>query len=212
MLNLTEINNKLNFNHHINNICKSASNQLNALIRLKHILGLEERKVLVNTFVMSNFNYCSVVWNFSSAQSLNKIENLQKRTLRFLLNDYDSTYEDLLEKSDYPNMNLRRQRTLCIEIYKTLNILNPSYMNDIFKLRNTDRLTREKYELNLEIPKSNQATFRTRSLRSYDPKVWNAVPYHIKTSYNLNSFKAIIKCWDGNHCTCRVCGHTTSRQ
>ena len=56
-----EIDGKLNFNHHINNICKSASNQLNALIRLKHLLGLEERKVLVNTFVMSNFNYCSLI-------------------------------------------------------------------------------------------------------------------------------------------------------
>ena len=87
--------------------------------------------MLVNTFVISNFNYCCLVWNFSSAQSLNKIENLQKRALRFLLNDYDSTYEDLLEKSDYPNMNFRR--TLCIEICKTLN---PGYMNEIFKLRN----------------------------------------------------------------------------
>ena len=43
-----------------------------------------------------------------------------------------------------PNMNLRRQRTLRIEIYKTLNKLNPGYMNDIFELRNTVRLTREK--------------------------------------------------------------------
>ena len=41
-----------------------------------------------------------------------------RRALRFLLNDYNSTYEDLLEKSGYPKMNLRRQRTLCIEIYK----------------------------------------------------------------------------------------------
>ena len=56
-----EIDNKLNFKDHIN-ICKSASNQLNALIRLKHLLGFKERKVLVNTFVMSNFNYCSLVW------------------------------------------------------------------------------------------------------------------------------------------------------
>ena len=91
---------------------------------------------------MSNFNYCYLVRNFSSAQSLNKIENLQKKALHFLLNDYDSTHEDLLEKSGYPNMNLRRQRTLCIEIYKTLNKLNPGYMKDIFKLRNTGRLTR----------------------------------------------------------------------
>ena len=48
----TEIDNKLNFNHHINNICKSTSNQLNAFIRLKRLLGFEERKVLVNTFAI----------------------------------------------------------------------------------------------------------------------------------------------------------------
>ena len=105
--------------------------------------------MLVNTFVVSNFNHCSLVCNFSSAQSLNKIKNLQKRALCILLNNYDSTYGDLLDKSGYQNMNLRRQRTLCIKIYKTLNKLNPGYMNDIFKLRNTDRLTREKYKLNL---------------------------------------------------------------
>ena len=56
-----EIYDKLNFNNHINNICKSGSNQLNALIRLKHLIGFKERKVLVNTFVMSNFNNCSLV-------------------------------------------------------------------------------------------------------------------------------------------------------
>ena len=52
---------------------------------------------------------------------------------------------------------------------------------------------REKYKLNLEIPKPNQATLGTRSLRRYSPKKWNALPYHIKTSDNLNRFKSIIK-------------------
>ena len=137
--------------------------------------------MLVNTFEMSNFNYCSLVWIFFSGQSLNKIQNLQKKTSPFLLNDYDSPYEDLLDKSGCPNMNLRRQRTLCIEIYKTLNKLNPGYMNGIFKLRNTDRLTQETYKLNLEISKPNQTTFGTRSLKSYGPKIWNSLPYHIKT-------------------------------
>ena len=80
-------------------------------------------------------------------------------------------------------------------------------MNNIFEQRDTGRLTREKYKLNLEIAKPNQATFGTRSLRSYGPKIWNAFPYHIKTSESLNSFKAIIKCQDGNHCICRVCKH-----
>ena len=48
---------------------------------------------------MSNFQYCFLVWDFLNAQLLNKIENLEKRALRLLLNDYGSTYEDLLEKS-----------------------------------------------------------------------------------------------------------------
>ena len=64
----------------------------------------------------------------------------------------------------------------------------------------------------MEIPKPNQVTFGTRNLRSFGTKVWNALPYHIKMSENLNSFKAIIECWDGNHCTCRVCQHTTLGQ
>ena len=38
----TEIDDKLNFNHHINNICKSASNQLNVLIKLKQLLRFKE--------------------------------------------------------------------------------------------------------------------------------------------------------------------------
>ena len=77
-------------------------------------------------------------------------------------------------KFGYPNMNLRRQRTLYISICKTLNKLNPGYKNDIFKLRNTDRLAWEKDKLNLEIPKSSPSTFGTRGLKAYGPKVWNA--------------------------------------
>ena len=56
---------QLNFNLHISNICKSASKQLNTLGRLKCFLGFEERKVLINSFILSNFNYCPLVWSIS---------------------------------------------------------------------------------------------------------------------------------------------------
>ena len=72
------IDDKLNFNEHINKICKSAGNQLNALIRLKSFLGLKEKEVLVNSFIYSNFNYCPLVWMLSKKKSLDKIESLHK--------------------------------------------------------------------------------------------------------------------------------------
>ena len=46
------INDQLNFNLHISNICKSASKQLKALVRLKCFLGFEERKLLINSFTL----------------------------------------------------------------------------------------------------------------------------------------------------------------
>ena len=84
---------------------------------------------------MSNFNYCSLVRSLANIQSLNKIENLQKRTLYFLLKNYGSSHKDLLLKSGCPNMNLRRQRTIFKEMYKTLNKLNTGYINDICQIQ-----------------------------------------------------------------------------
>ena len=97
-----EINYKLNLEQYVNWICKSAVNQLNALIILKRFLGFHERKALVNSFVLSNFNYLTLVWMFASSKSLTKIENLYKRALRFMPENYSSAYKRVSEKSGKP--------------------------------------------------------------------------------------------------------------
>ena len=112
---------KLNFNLHISNICRSAANKLNALIRLKSYLSFNAKRVLINSYIISNFNYCPLVWIFSTAKPL------KKRALRFLYNDYSISYEGLLEKSGKVKMNVNTLRNLCVEIYKTINKLNPEF-------------------------------------------------------------------------------------
>ena len=75
---------KLNFNLRVSNICRSAANKLNALIRLKSYLSFNEKRVSINSSITSNFNYCLPVWIFSTAKSLNKIESLQKSASIFI--------------------------------------------------------------------------------------------------------------------------------
>ena len=48
-----------------------------------------------------------------------------------MINDYESTYKDLLNKIRKPSMNVRKNRGLCIEIYKNLNNLNRELMKDL---------------------------------------------------------------------------------
>ena len=102
-------------------------------------------------------------------------------------------------------MNLARERLLCSEVYKTLNSLNPCFMQE-FKLRETNRNVRNKYKLNLNIPVVNQVTYGTKSLRSCRPKIWNSLPHHVKSAENLETFKKIINNWNGVSCNCVVCG------
>ena len=59
-----QLDDKLDFSPGISNICKSAANQLNALIRLQKFLSFKEKKILINSYFMANFNYCPLVWMF----------------------------------------------------------------------------------------------------------------------------------------------------
>ena len=159
-----QIDAELNFNLYIVNICRSEANQLNAFIRLKKFLSLEEKKFLINSYFYSNFNYCPLVWMFSHAKSLKKVEALQKRALRFLYDDYNSPSEEILKKSGKFCMELNRLRYLCIEIYKTINNINPSFMKQIFQLRETNRTVRNQYKLNLNVPKVNQVSYGKKKI------------------------------------------------
>ena len=106
-----QIDDKLNFNLHISNIYRPSANQLSAIITLKQFLGFKEKRILKNSCFMENFNYCPLVWMFPSASSLKKIENLQKRALRYLYNDYEISYEEFLLISNRATMNVNRLRS-----------------------------------------------------------------------------------------------------
>ena len=124
LLGLT-IDNRLNFEEHISTLCKKASLQLNAISRLQNYMNQKEREAIINSFIYSNFNYCPLVWHFCSCKSSHKIEQIQKRCLRIILNDNESDYETLLEKANKETMVIKRMRTIATEIFKTINDLNP---------------------------------------------------------------------------------------
>ena len=94
-----ETDDKLSLNIHISKDYDSAANHLNAMICLRNFMTFNVEEALINSYLLPNFNFCPLLWMFSSANSLNRIENLKKRGLIFLLDYYESTYEQLLNKT-----------------------------------------------------------------------------------------------------------------
>ena len=86
-----------------------------------------------------------------SVKSLNKIGNLQKGEPRFMLSDYDKSYDELSSLAGSCKINVRLRKSLWVEIYKFRNDLYPSFMREIFETHKAKRTVRERYKINLEI-------------------------------------------------------------
>ena len=80
-------------------------------------------------------------------------------------------YAVLLEKS----IGIKQLGLMAVEILKTLNNLNSSYMKEVFSIQNT---TRRKHK-----------TLWQNSLSSFGPQICNSLPEHIRSKYRLRYSK-----------------------
>ena len=166
------LNDKLSFYQHVNIICAKAARQLNALARISMYLNISSRSLLYNSFVRSNFIFCAMVRHFYGKTNNNKIEKIQERALRIIDRDYESSYEDLVSAAVAPTMLTRRLRVVLLEVFKSMNMLNSDYLNDMFvkikdgnySFRNTRKLLQ---------PKKKTITFGLRSIAYLGAKLWN---------------------------------------
>ena len=74
------INSELNFDNHLSAICNKVSRKINALGRIANCISLEKRRIVMKTFIESQFNYCLLIWMFHSRNINNKINRLHERT------------------------------------------------------------------------------------------------------------------------------------
>ena len=82
-----KLDSKLNFNFHVDDICQKAGQKLNATSRITPYKDFEKRRLLVNAFFYSKFNYCQLFWMCHNRTNNNKIYRLHERCLRLIYND-----------------------------------------------------------------------------------------------------------------------------
>ncbi len=61
-------------------------------------LDKESKLAIYRSYTLSNFNYCPLVCHFCGIQNSRNMEKIQERALRFVCEDYESTYNILLKR------------------------------------------------------------------------------------------------------------------
>ena len=72
---------------------------------------------------------------YCQRKSNNLINRIHERALRIAYNDYPCDFNHLLEKDDSVTIHHKNIQALAIEIYKTMNDLNPVFTKEIFSLK-----------------------------------------------------------------------------
>jgi len=90
------IDNKFQFDSHVSLVCKKVNNRLNVMRRFRKQISKATLVKLYKAFILPHFHYCSSVWHFCSAQNTEKLDTLNKRIIRFILDDFESTHNILI--------------------------------------------------------------------------------------------------------------------
>ena len=195
--------NKLNFKFHVSKLCKHAGQKLHALGRVSNFMSCTQRKLIMNAFISSQFNYCPLIWMCHDRAIHRQINRIHHRALSIVYRDYTSSFETLLEKSGSVSIHHRNIQQLAIEIFKAQNNLSPSFMSEIFTTKKTKYNLRAGSGLLTNVP--HTSTYGVNSISFLAPKIWNAIPPKIKESSSLHIFKKHINKWIPKPCPCRLC-------
>ena len=110
--------NNLTFHDHIISLCSKANKKLSALSRVSKDMGINKRRILMKSYIFSQFNFFPLVCLCHSRSLSNKINQIQERALRILYRDYKSSFKELLLKDKSITIHQKNLQYLPIEIYK----------------------------------------------------------------------------------------------
>ena len=68
----------------------------------------------MESFIISQFNYCPLIWMIHSRGLNNKINRIHERALRIVYDDNRSSFEDLLNKDKSVTIHQRNLQQLAI--------------------------------------------------------------------------------------------------
>ena len=111
---------------------ENQSETAHALARVGNYMDIKQRKLIMNTFILSQFGYCSLVWMFHNRTLNNRINKIHERALRIAYNDYVSNFEEHLASDNSVNIHKRNLQVSATEMYKVLPTLSPSLIRELF--------------------------------------------------------------------------------
>ena len=163
----------LTFYNHINSVVSDSIGKLKHAFRFKNFLSQQAKIIIVEFYVLSNLNYCDILFQNLSGVLKNKLQKLQNWCIRFIFRqrkfDHISPY---FKKLNTLNMEQRRSLHSLTQMHKLKKQIGPDYLlekltchSDIHEY-NTRR--KSDYVISKSRTSRNQNKFLSKCAKSYN--------------------------------------------
>lgn len=187
------IDENLNWDEQVNKVCKIISSKISLLNKIKIFLPTHIRQLFYNAYILPYIDYCSSVWGNLSKNNSDRIDKLQKRAARIILDcDMSVPSEFMFSSLKWLSFINRVKYQKCILMYKIISNQTPDYLKLPNEATNHYNL-RSQSNQNLFVPRP-KTNFYKNSFHFSAVNAWNELPSHLKLCKNVDLFKN--KCYE----------------
>lgn len=108
---------KLSFDANIKSLCKDAQQKIKGLILISSYLAFDQKFLLTNSVLKSEFNGCPQINLFSSRLLNNSLNHINELTLKLTHDDHVQSFQEMTNEKTIYQTSLQRQSTTSFMIY-----------------------------------------------------------------------------------------------
>jgi hypothetical protein len=144
--------------------------------------------------VQSRLDYCNSLFFGTSEHNIRKLQHIQNTLARMVVGHplAASSSELLYNLHWLPPVHHRINFKIALLIFKTLTFDQPSYLASLDKFNIAPRILRSSDLHLLYLPRTRTVT-GGRAFNLAAPKIWNSLPFSIRSSPSITSFKQQLK-------------------
>ena len=109
----------LNWNTHMDNLCKVVSSKISLLRQLAEYVPLQVQKQFYQGYILPLLDYGSITWGSTSTANIERLSKLQKRAARIILKaDFDTPSVLMFQELDWLSVGSRIKYNKAVTIYE----------------------------------------------------------------------------------------------
>jgi hypothetical protein len=187
------IDDKLSWKVHIKNLECKISALIGILSKIRYKINSDVSNLIYEAFIMSQLNYCNIIWSSGYKTNVRKLENLQARALKICNRlDYKTSKDKtfiILNRISLTNLN---KFNILKFVYNVLNRNLTNLFQDFYIINKDKHRQATRLQNNIFIT-SVKTNIRKMFVAHRGSLLWNKLPEFIKSLATLSSFKTETK-------------------